>query len=91
MVGPGLPHYCTPATRRANLLTLAKEETKSAGVVASSLLKTHDSSPNSTVRISQGGGLKLPLKLDKLPIFNFFNNYSVYYGEFFFSNNSFSF
>ena len=53
IVGPGLPHHCTPATRRVNLLRLATEDTKGAEVVASSVLKTHDSSPNGTVRLSQ--------------------------------------
>ena len=64
IVGPGLPHHCTPATRRVKLLRLAKEDTKLAEVVASSVLKTHDPSPNGTVRLSQAsGGPKLPLKL----------------------------
>ena len=62
IVGPGLPHDCTPATRRVKLLRLAKEDTK--GAEATSVLKTHDSSPNGAVRLSQAsGGPKLPLKL----------------------------
>ena len=53
-----------PATRRVNLLRLTKEDTKGAEVAASSVLKTHYSSPNGTVRLSQAsGGPKLPLKL----------------------------
>ena len=56
IVGPALPHHCTSATRRVNLLGLAKEDTKGAEVVASSVLKTHDSPPNGTVRLSHASG-----------------------------------